>query len=94
MVTGVCALCLLRAALSGVWGPRRWFVLLPPAGAGLVLAWGHRVLTAGTVDAGIRAGLAVFFGAPAVAGLSFWALAQAVRFRGGCGTGRTEPVRR
>ncbi|MFD5555803.1 hypothetical protein ACFWIA_18430 [Streptomyces sp. NPDC127068] len=92
VVTGACALHLLRATLSGAWDPRRWYVLLPLAAAGLVVAWSHRVLTAGTVDANIGAGLAVFFGAPAVTGLLFWALVQAIRLRGGHGTARTEPA--
>ncbi|MFD7550427.1 hypothetical protein ACFV0R_26720 [Streptomyces sp. NPDC059578] len=92
VITGVCAVYLLRAALSGAWDSRRWYVLLPMVAAGLVVAWSHRVLTAGTADANIGAGLAVFFGTPAVAALLFWALVQAIRLRGGRGTARTEPA--
>ncbi|MFF2024612.1 hypothetical protein ACFVW2_22745 [Streptomyces sp. NPDC058171] len=91
-VTSVCTLYLLRATLNGAWDPRRWYVLLPLAGAGLVAAWSHRVMTAGTVDANIGAGLAVFFGTPAVAGLLFWALAQTVRLHDKRNTTHTKPT--
>ncbi|QDY80435.1 hypothetical protein [Streptomyces qinzhouensis] len=92
LVTAVSALHLLRATLSGALDARRWHILLPLAAAGLVLAWSHRVLTAGMPDANIGAGLAVFFGTPLVAGLLIWALVQAILLRGGRGTARTEPA--
>ncbi|AZK97711.1 MULTISPECIES: hypothetical protein [Streptomyces] len=92
LITGLSALYLVRATLSGALDPRRWFVLLPLAAAGVVVAWSHRVLTAGTADANIGAGLAVFFGTPIAAGLLLAALIQTIRLRDGRGTGRAGPA--
>lgn len=81
VMTVVSALHLVRATRSGALDPRRWFVLLPLTAAGVVAAGSHRVLTAGTADANIGAGLAMFFGTPAAAGLLLWALIQTIRLR-------------
>ncbi|MGV9311879.1 hypothetical protein ACWDR0_06745 [Streptomyces sp. NPDC003691] len=81
LVAGVCALSLVRAGRSGLFDPRRWTVVLPLAAAGLVVAMGHRVFTAGTADANIGAGLAVFFGTPVVAVLLLLAGMQEMRLR-------------
>ncbi|GLF99636.1 hypothetical protein [Streptomyces yaizuensis] len=57
---------LVRANLRGSLAVERWWTLLPLVAAGLIVAGGWRVLTTGSADANIGAGLVVLFGTPTV----------------------------
>lgn len=55
---------LIHAGRRGATDPRRWQVLCPLVGIGLVLGFGYHIATAGVVGANIGYGLVVLFGGP------------------------------
>jgi hypothetical protein len=80
-VLGIASIAVLAGALALLANARwrgllrRWWsVLVPLAVVGVIVGAGLRVMTAGTVDANIGAGLVILLGGPAVAGLLLWVL--------------------
>jgi hypothetical protein len=61
--------------------PRRWQVVCPLVGVGVVLGYGYHVATAGVIGANIGYGLVVLFGGPVVVVLLVVAAARAWALR-------------
>lgn len=82
---GLVATVLLVASVATLLGAshaRRldrswWGVLLPLLGAGFVVGYSVRVVTAGVIGANIGGGMAIMFGGPLVVGLIGWAAFRA-----------------
>ncbi|MEU5009519.1 hypothetical protein AB0G35_04345 [Streptomyces sp. NPDC021749] len=63
------AVALARATCHHAFDRRWWQVLAPLLAAGLLVGWGWRVLTAGTIGANIGAGVVLMAFGPVVAAL-------------------------
>lgn len=72
---------LLHEARRGTADRRRWQVVCPLVGVGVVFGFGYHVATAGVIGANIGYGLVVFLGAPLVAALVLVAAARAWALR-------------
>jgi len=72
---------LVRATSSHHLNSRWWRVLVPLVGAGVLVGFAWRVLTAGGIGANIGAGLTVIFGSPLLAILLAAAAVAALRLR-------------
>jgi hypothetical protein len=70
----VSAVLVCLEARGGRFPARWWSIVIPLVLAGFICGYGYRVMTAGVIGANIGAGLAIFFGGPAVVMLVGWAI--------------------
>ncbi|GAA4568430.1 hypothetical protein GCM10023176_22820 [Micromonospora coerulea] len=81
-IAAIRALALLVSATSSRrLDSRWWLVLLPLVGAGVLVGFAWRVLTAGVIGANIGGGLTIIFGGPLLGVLLIAAAAAALQIR-------------
>ncbi|MDT3438961.1 MULTISPECIES: hypothetical protein [unclassified Pseudofrankia] len=76
LLAAAAAALLLHGGRRGAADPRRWQVMCPLVGVGVILGFGYHVATAGVIGANIGFGLVIFFGVPLVAMLLVVAAAR------------------
>ncbi|WP_248832513.1 hypothetical protein [Frankia sp. Mgl5] len=76
LLAAAAAALLLHGGRRGAADRRRWQVVCPLVGVGVILGFGYHVATAGVIGANIGFGLVVLFGVPLVVVLLVLAAAR------------------
>ncbi|SQD94235.1 conserved membrane hypothetical protein [Parafrankia sp. Ea1.12] len=85
LLAAAAAALLLHGGRRGATDRRRWQVVCPLVGVGVILGFGYHVATAGVIGANIGFGLVVFFGVPLVVVLLVLAAAREWALHAGAG---------
>ncbi|WP_018504481.1 hypothetical protein [Parafrankia discariae] len=87
LLAAVATAFLLREGRRGAVDRRRWQVVCPLVGVGVILGFGYHVATAGAIGANIGFGLVILFGGPLVVALLVVAVAREQALRAAASVG-------